>query len=77
MDPAVRSSLQSAESDVAASERLIVDQCRLIASLEHAGANTAEAIALFREMERRLLQRVANRDRLLAYLGLADAGAAD
>jgi hypothetical protein len=66
--------LQTAEQRVATSERLIVNQCKLIWSLERAGEDTTSAMAVFREMERRQLKHLADRDRLLAELG--DAGEA-
>jgi hypothetical protein len=65
--------LQAAEKHVATSEQLIVNQCKLIYSLERAGEDTTRAIALFREMERRQLEHLADRDQLLAELSVADA----
>jgi hypothetical protein len=67
------SCLQAAETEVANSERLIVNQCKLIWSLERAGEDATRAIALFREMERRQLEHLDDRDQLLAELRMADA----
>ena len=67
------SCLQAAEAGVANSERLIVNQCQLIWSLERTGEDTTNAIALFREMERMQLEHLDDRDQLLAELRVADA----
>jgi|SRR5687767_245194 len=69
----IMSCLQAAEAEVAKSERLIVNQCKLIWSLERAGEDATRAIALFREMERRQLEHLDDRERLLAELRVADA----
>jgi len=66
--------LQTAEQRLITSERLILKQCKLIWSLERTGEDTTSAMAVFREMERRQLKHLADRERLLAELGLVDAG---
>ena len=68
--------LQTAEQRIATSERLILNQCKLIWSLERAGEDTTSAMAVFREMERRQSKYLADRDRLLAELGVVDTGEA-
>lgn len=65
--------LQAAEKHVATSEQLIVNQCKLIWSQQRAGEDTTRSIALFREMERRQLEHIEDRDQLLAELAAADA----
>jgi hypothetical protein len=67
------SCLQAAEAEVANSERLIVNQCKLIWSLERTGQDTTSAIALFREMERMQLEHLDDRDRLRAEFAVIDA----
>jgi hypothetical protein len=66
--------LQTAKQRLKTSERLILNQCKLIWSLERTGEDTTSAMAVFREMERRQLKYLADRERLLAELGLVDAG---
>ncbi len=68
--------LQTAQQRLKTSERLILNQCKLIWSLERTGEDTTSAMAVFREMERRQLKHLADRERLLAELGLVDAGEA-
>ena len=69
----ILSHLQAAERRVATSERRVVSQCKLIWSLQRAGEDTTSAIAVLREIEERQLGYLADRDRLLAELGLAEA----
>jgi hypothetical protein len=67
------SCLQAAEAEVAKYERQIVNQCKLIWSLERTGEDTTNAIALFREMERMHLEHLDDRDQLLAEFAVIDA----
>jgi len=68
----ILSHLQAAERRVATSERRVVSQCKLIWSLERGGEDTTRAIAVLREIEERQLGYLADRDRLLAELSVAD-----